>query len=198
VLITGLRNPANQKWSGHRLSEIAAAMNKDWLDTVMDLLRAEQGNIGTIYFLMSEDNVRLFLQQPWMKIGTDAGGSDPDSTRSLAHPRSYGTYPRILGRYVRDEPLISLEDAVRKMTSAVAERLLIPDRGVLRPGMYADVVVFDPQRVRDNSTYERPLQLSTGVQTVLVNGVEVVRDGRHTGAKPGRVVRGSAWHPQGI
>ncbi len=198
VLITGLRNPANQKWSGHRLSEIAAGMNKDWLDTVMDLLRAEQGNIGTIYFLMSEDNVRLFLQQPWMKIGTDAGGSDPDSTRSLVHPRSYGTYPRILGRYVRDERLISLEDAVRKMTSAVAERLLISDRGVLRPGMYADVVVFDPRRVRDNSTYERPLQLSTGVQTVLVNGVEVVRDGRHTGAKPGRVVRGSAWHPQGI
>lgn len=197
VLITGLRNPGNQKWAGHRLSEIAAGMNKDWLDTVMDLLRAEQGNIGTIYFLMSEDNVRLFLQQPWMKIGTDAGGTDPDSTRSLVHPRSYGTYPRILGRYVRDEKVLSLEDAVRKMTSAVAERLLIPDRGVLRPGMYADVVVFDPQRVRENSTYERPLQLSTGVRTVLVNGVEVVRDGRHTGAKPGRVVRGSAWQPPG-
>src|SRR5260221_11094089 len=129
-----------------------------------------------------------------MKIGTDAGGSDPDSTRSLVHPRSYGTYPRILGRYVRDERLISLEDAVRKMTSAVAERLLISDRGVLRPGMYADVVVFDPRRVRDNSTYERPLQLSTGVQTVLVNGAGGVTDAGHTGPSPGRRARGAPRH----
>jgi N-acyl-D-amino-acid deacylase len=197
VLITALRNPANQKWAGHRLSEIAAGMGKDWLDTVMDLLRAEQRDIGTIYFLMSEDNVKLQLQQPWMIIGTDAGGTDPDSTRSLVHPRSYGTYPRILGKYVRDEHVISLEDAIRKMTSAVAERLLIQDRGRLEPGMFADVVVFDPQRIRENSTYEKPLQLSTGMRMVLINGVEVVRDGRHTGAKPGRIVRGSAWRPTG-
>ena len=197
VLVAGLRNPDNQKWSGHRLAEIAAGMGKDWLDTVMDLLRSEQRDIGTIYFLMSEDNVRLQLKQPWMKFGTDAGGSDPDSTRALAHPRSYGTYPRILGKYVRDERIIPLEDAIRKMTSAVAERLLIPDRGLLRPGMYADVVVFDPQRIQENSTYEKPLQLSTGMRMVLINGVEVVRDGRHTGAKPGRIVRGPAWRPFG-
>lgn len=197
VLITALRAPANQKWAGHRLGEIAADMRKDWLDAVMELLRSEQRDIGTIYFLMNEDNVRLQLKQPWMKIGTDAGGSDPDSTKSLAHPRSYGTYPRILGKYVREEHVISLEDAIRKMTSAVAERLLIPDRGLLRPGMYADVVVFDPQRIQENSTYEKPLQLSTGMHVVLINGVEVVRDGRHTGAKPGRIVRGSAWRPAG-
>jgi dihydroorotase/N-acyl-D-amino-acid deacylase len=197
VLITALRNPANQKWSGKRLGEIMADMKKDWLDTVMELLKTENGNIGTIYFLMSEDNVKLFLKQPWMKIGTDAGGTDPDSTRALVHPRSYGTYPRILGQYVRDEKLIPLEDAVRKMTSAVATRLLIPDRGLLRPGMYADVVVFDPQRIQENSTYERPLQLSTGMKAVLVNGVEVVHDGRHTGAKPGRIVRGAAWRRAG-
>ena len=197
VLIAVLRSPANQKWSGHRLSEIAAGTGKDWLDTVMDLLRAEQRDIGTIYFLMNEDNVRLFLKQPWMKIGTDAGGSDPDSTKSLVHPRSYGTYPRILGKYVREEHVIALEDAIRKMTSAVAERLLIPDRGLLRPGMYADVVVFDPDRIQENSTYEKPLQLSTGMRAVLVNGVEIVRDGRHTGAKPGRIVRGSGWRPAG-
>ena len=197
VLIAVLRSPANQKWSGHRLSEIAAGTGKDWLDTVMDLLRAEQRDIGTIYFLMNEDNVRLFLKQPWMKIGTDAGGSDPDSTKSLVHPRSYGTYPRILGKYVREEHVIALEDAIRKMTSAVAERLLIPDRGLLRPGMYADVVVFDPERIQENSTYEKPLQLSTGMRAVLVNGVEIVRDGRHTGAKPGRIVRGSGWRPAG-
>ena len=195
VLIAGLRSPANQRWSGKRLSEISAGMGKDWLDTVMDLLRAEQRDIGTMYFLMNEDNVRLQLKQPWMKFGTDAAGSDPDSTKALVHPRSYGTYPRILGKYVRDEHVIPLEDAVRKMTSAVAERLLIADRGLLRPGMYADVVVFDPQRIQENSTYEKPLQLSTGMKVVLINGVEVVRDGRHTGAKPGRIVRGSAWRP---
>ncbi len=195
VLIGGLRNPANQKWIGKRLSEISTDMGKDWLDTVMELLRTEQRDIGTMYFLMSEDNVRTLLKQPWMIIGTDAGGSDPDSTKAMTHPRSYGTYPRILGKYVRDERVIGLEDAVRKMTSAVANRLLIPDRGLLRPGMYADVVLFDPQRIQEHSTYERPLQLSTGVSTVLINGVEVVRDGRHTGAKPGRIVRGSAWRP---
>ncbi|MEP7002538.1 MAG: amidohydrolase family protein, partial [bacterium] len=197
VLVTALRNPANQKWSGHRLAEISAAMGKDWLDTVMDLLVAEQRDIGTIYFLMNEDNVKLQLKQPWMIIGTDAGGSDPDSTSSLVHPRSYGTYPRILGKYVRDEKVISLEDAIRKMTGAVAERLLIADRGLLRPGMFADVVVFDPDRIQENSTYEKPLQLSTGMRVVLVNGIEIVRDGRHTGAKPGRIVRGSAWRPAG-
>jgi N-acyl-D-amino-acid deacylase len=197
VLITALRNPANQKYAGKRLSEIMADMGKDWIDTVMELLRTENGNIGTIYFLMSEDNVKLFLKQPWMKIGTDAGGTDPDSTRALVHPRSYGTYPRILGKYVRDEKVLPLEEAVRKMTSAVATRLVIPDRGVLRPGMYADVVVFDPQRIQENSTYERPLQLSTGMKLVFINGVEVVRDGRHTGAKPGRIVRGAAWRPAG-
>ena len=197
VLVAALRSPANQQWSGRRLSEISAGMGKDWLDTVMDLLRDEQRDIGTMYFLMNEDNVKLQLKQPWMKIGTDAGGSDPDSTKALVHPRSYGTYPRILGKYVRDEHVIPLEDAIRKMTSAVAERLLIADRGLLRPGMFADVVVFDPQRIQENSTYEKPLQLSTGMQVVLINGVEVVRDGRHTGAKPGRIVRGSAWRPAG-
>ncbi|MEO8337656.1 MAG: amidohydrolase family protein, partial [bacterium] len=170
---------------------------KDWLDTVMELLRTEKRDIGTMYFLMNEDNVKLQLKQPWMKFGTDAGGSDPDSTKGLAHPRSYGTYPRILGKYVRDEQVIPLEDAIRKMTSAVAERLLIADRGLLRPGMYADVVVFDPRRIQENSTYEKPLQLSTGMHVVLINGVEVVHDGRHTGAKPGRIVRGSAWRPAG-
>jgi N-acyl-D-amino-acid deacylase len=197
VMIAGLRDSTLRKYSGKRLAEISAAMGKDWLDTVFELLRTEKRDIGTMYFLMSEDNVKLQLKQPWMKFGTDAAGSDPDSTRGLAHPRSYGTYPRVLGKYVRDEQVIPLEDAVRKMTSAVAERLLIADRGLLRPGMYADIVVFDPRRIQENSTYEKPLQLSTGMHVVLINGVEVVHDGRHTGAKPGRIVRGSAWRPAG-
>jgi N-acyl-D-amino-acid deacylase len=193
VLLTTLRAPQNQKWSGHRLSEVAAGTGKDWLETLMDLVLTEPGGIGTMYFLMSEDNVRLTLKQPWIKIGTDASGQDPDSARGMAHPRAYGTYARILGRYVRDEHIIPLEDAVRKMSGAVAERLLIGDRGLLRPGMYADVVVFDPATVQEHSTYERSHQLSTGVREVFVNGTEVVRDGRHTGAKPGRIVRGHAW-----
>jgi dihydroorotase/N-acyl-D-amino-acid deacylase len=193
VLLTGFRAPANQQWSQKRLAAVVAGTGKDWLDAVMDLLLAEGGNTGAIYFLMSEDNVKLTLKQPWIVIGTDAAGMDPDSARGAAHPRAYGTYTRILGKYVRDERVISLEDAVRKMSGAVAERLVIRDRGLLREGMYADVVVFDPATVQEHSTFERPHQLSTGVEQVFVNGVAVIRDGRHTGAKPGRVVRGAAW-----
>ena len=197
VLIAGLRTPENARWAGHRLAEISAAAGTDWLETVMNLLVSEKRDIGTLYFLMSEDNVRLQLKQPWMKIGTDATGPDPDSVKTLVHPRSYATYPKILGQYVRQERIIPLEDAVRKMSGAVADRLLIHDRGLLRPGMYADVVVFDAATIIDHSTYEQPHQLSTGVRHVFVNGVEVIRDGRHTGAKPGRVVRGPAWRTSG-
>ncbi len=193
VLLTRLRSEANQQWSQKRLADVLAGTKKDWLDAVMDLLLAEKGNIGAIYFLMSEDNVKLILKQPWMIIGTDAAGMDPDSAKGGGHPRAYGTYPRILGQYVRDEGVVPLEDAIRKMTGAVAERLLIRDRGLLRKGMYADVVVFDPATIQEHSTFEKPHQLSTGVEYVFVNGVEVVREGRHTGAKPGRVVRGPGW-----
>jgi N-acyl-D-amino-acid deacylase len=193
VLLTAFTNPANKKWAGHRLSEVMAASGTDWLSSVMDLLLTEHQDIGTIFFLMSEDNVALQLKQPWIKIGTDAEGPDPDSTTVFTHPRSYGTYPRILGKYVRDEHVLTLEDAIRKMSGAVADRLLIHDRGLLREGMYADVVVFDAATIQEHSTYEKPNQASTGVREVYVNGVEVVRDGRHTGAKPGRVVRGPGW-----
>lgn len=194
VLLVGFRNPDNGKWVGKRLSEVAQTMGKDWIDAAMDLVLADRSRIGTLFFLMDEENVKLQLRQPWIKIGTDAAGMDPDSARgNLAHPRAYGTYPRILGRYVRDEKVIGLEDAIRKMTSAVATRLSIPDRGVLRPGMFADIVVFDPATIIDRATYEQPHQLSVGVEHVFVNGVEVVAHGKHTGAKPGRVVRGPGW-----
>ena len=193
VLLGALHSPDNRQWSNKRLSAVVAGTKKDWLDAVMDLLLAEKGGIGAIYFLMSEDNVKLILKQPWIIIGTDAAGMDPDSAKGGAHPRGYGTYPRILGQYVRDEGVLSLEEAVRKMSGAVAERLLIADRGLLREGMYADVVVFDPATIKEHSTYELPHQLSTGVDAVIVNGVEVVREGRHTGAKPGRLVRGAGW-----
>ena len=129
------------------------------------------------------------LQRPWVSIGTDAGGVDPDSARGIVHPRAYGTYPRILGRYVREQHLLTLEDAVRRMSGAVASRLGLRDRGLLREGMFADVVVFDPATILDLATPERPHQISRGVEQVWVNGVRVLRDGRHTNAKPGRALR---------
>lgn len=196
VLVLGLEKPENQAYAGKRLSEIATATGKDWLETAMDLLVSEQQRIGTVYFMMSEDNVKLQLAQPWLKFGTDAGGADPEHVQGLTHPRAYGTYPRILGKYVREEHVLPLEDAVRKASSAVATRLSIPDRGVLREGFYADVVVFDPAAIRDRATFEQPHQLSAGVRDVFVNGVAVVRDGRHTGATPGRVVRGPGYRLQ--
>jgi dihydroorotase/N-acyl-D-amino-acid deacylase len=190
VLVLGLTKPENKQYAGKRLSEIAAMVNKPWDDAALDLLISERQRIGTVYFLMSEENVKLNLAQPWIKFGTDAGGVDPDSARGLTHPRAYGTFPRILGRYVRDEKVLPLEDAVRKATSAVATRLSIPDRGLLREGFFADIAVFDPNTIIDRSTFEQPHVLSNGVRFVFVNGTMVVREGRHTGAKPGRVLRG--------
>lgn len=193
VLILGLNRPENREWAAMRLSEIAAARNKDWIETAFDLVLSEQQRVGTIYFMMDEANVRLQLQQPWMKFGTDAGGPDPETARGLTHPRAYGTFTRILGKYVRDENVITLEDAIRKMSSAVTTRLAIQERGLLREGMYADVVVFDPATIADLATFEEPHQLSIGVQHVFVNGVAVVRAGVPTGAKPGRALRGPGY-----
>ena len=193
VLIARTTNPANAQFTGKRLSEIASMQNKNYLDAAMDLILTENSRVETIYFLMSEENVREQLKLPWIKIGTDAGGPDPATVRGMVHPRSYGTYPRILGKYVRDEGVLPIEEAVRKMTSAVATRLLIENRGLVREGYYADVVVFDPRTIIDKATFEQPLQLSTGVSQVWVNGVQVLKDGVHTGAKPGRIVRGPGW-----
>jgi dihydroorotase/N-acyl-D-amino-acid deacylase len=192
-LILGLRKPENEGFSGLRLSEIAERQNKHWIETAMDLIVSEESRVGAVYFMMSESNVALQMKQPWIKFGTDAGGADPDSARGLTHPRAYGTYPRILGKYVRDEQVMPLEDAIRKMSSAVATRLSIQDRGVLREGLYADIVMFDPTTIIDHATFQEPHQLSEGMRHVLVNGVPVVRNGRHTGAKPGMVVWGPGY-----
>ena len=193
VLITDLRRPENQQYIGKRLSEIAQMKGSDYLDAAMDLILSEHNRVSTTYFMMSEDNVKLQLQQPWMKIGTDANGPDPDSVRALVHPRTFGNYPRILGKYVREEHVIPLEDAIRKMTSAVADRLSLTDRGLLKPGMFADIVAFDPLTIADRATYEAPKQLSVGVRHVWVNGTQVILDGTHTGAKPGRALRGPGY-----
>ena len=193
VLVVGLAKPENKQYVGKRLSEIASMQKKDPAEAAMDLILADHTRVETVYFMMSEDNVKLQLQQPWMKIGTDASGLNPEQPRNLAHPRAYGNYPRILGKYVREEKVIPLEDAIRKMTSAVARRLSIEDRGLLQEGMFADVVVFDANKIIDHATFEQPHQLSTGVVHVFVNGVAVVRDGKHTGAMPGRIVRGPGF-----
>lgn len=193
VLILGLGESENQKYVGRYLDDIAEEHGKDWIDTAMDLVLNERQRVGTVYFMMSEENVRLQLQQPWIKFGTDAGGVNPETTAELVHPRSYGTFPRILGRYVREQKTLTLEDAIRKMSSAVATRLSIADRGVLKEGFYADIVIFDPETIIDRATFEEPHQLSEGVRDVFVNGVAVVRGGRHTGAKPGMIVRGPGY-----
>ena len=168
-------------------------MGKDWANTVVDLLLATDARVGMLVFMMSEPNVEMQMKQPWMKFGTDAEGQDPDSAKALTHPRSYGTFTRILGHYVRERQVMPLEEAVRKMTSAVANRLSIRERGLLREGFYADVVIFDPATVIDKATYTQPHQHSIGIQTVIVNGVRVWDNGKHTGAKPGRIVRGPGW-----
>jgi N-acyl-D-amino-acid deacylase len=193
VLILGVNRPEHRQWAGRRLSEIAAEQGKHWADAALDLIAAERQRVSTMYFLMSEENVALNIRQPWIKFGTDAGGADPERARGLTHPRAYGTFPRVLGRYVREEGVLTLEEGVRRMTSATATRLGIGDRGLLREGMYADIVVFDPQTIGDRATYEQPHQLSVGVEHVWVNGVQVLRGGTHTGAKPGRVVRGAGY-----
>jgi dihydroorotase/N-acyl-D-amino-acid deacylase len=193
VLVLGVERPENTRYAGKRLAQISAEHGKDWIETAFDLVLSERQRVGTIFFMMDEANVRLQLRQPWIKFGTDAGGEDPARAEGLVHPRSYGTFTRILGRYVRDEGVITLEDAVRKMTSAVAIRLSIQDRGVLREGTFADVAVFDPATIGDRATFEAPHQLSVGVRHVFVNGTAVVKDGVHTGAQPGRALFGPGY-----
>jgi dihydroorotase/N-acyl-D-amino-acid deacylase len=195
VMVTGFRKPDLTRFEGKRLSEIAAALGTTWPEAIIDLNVEESLGLGEILFLMSEENMRLQLRQPWMKFGTDAGAQDPATARGSTHPRAYGNFPRIFRKYVREEGVLTLEDAVRKASSAVATRLSLTDRGVLKVGLKADVIVFDPATITDQATFEQPHQLSTGVRDVFVNGVAVVREGRHTGAKPGQVVRGPGYRP---
>jgi len=191
IMPIGFNQPENKQYTGKRLSEIAKMRNQNWIDTVLDLLTSEGHRISTIYFTMSEDNLKLQLQQPWIKIATDAGGHNPAQETGPVHPRSYGTYPRVLGKYVREEKVISLEDAIRKMTSSVADRLGLRDRGRLQTGTMADILIFDENTIIDNATFENPHQLSTGIRDVWINGTRVVQNGEHTNATPGRIVRGA-------
>src|SRR5688500_16608277 len=196
VMVVGFRDSTLKRFEGQRLDSIAAALGRPWADALIDIVVRERANVGALYFLASDENLRMQLRQPWVKFGTDADGWDPEKTNGeMVHPRTYGTYPQLLGQLSRDERLMPMEEVVRRATADVAARLSIHDRGLLRPGMYADVVVFDPATVADRATYVDPHRVAAGMRHVFVNGVEVVREGAHTGAKPGRAVRGPGWRP---
>jgi dihydroorotase/N-acyl-D-amino-acid deacylase len=187
-----------KKYQGKRLSEVAQMMGggRDGYDAAFDLLMNDRGRTSAIYFSFNEDALRLAMQKPWVAVGQDAGAVSPDSLGrwgERGHPRGFGTFPRILGRYVRQDSVISLEFAIRKMTSLAAQRVGLTDRGLLRPGMYADITVFDPKTVIDNSTFEQPQQVATGITHVFVNGVAVLTEGKPTGALPGRALRGPGY-----
>lgn len=193
VILAGVLRPEHRGYLGRSLDEVATERGQDWVDCALDLLAAEEQSIFCFYFDMAEENLRLQMRQPWIRFATDAGGVDPATLTGTGwqHPRGFGTFPRVLGRYVREEGVLGLEDAVRKMSSAVADRLGLRDRGLLRAGMLADVVLFDPATIADRATFADPHQLSVGVRDVWVNGERVLRDGAHTGAMPGRRVDGS-------
>ena len=194
--IAGFKRPEWKQYEGKRLNEIAAGLKMDWVDAIIALTIGEKNILGKVTFGMSEPNVAAMLARPWVVVGSDAGGVDPDTTTSLVHPRSYGTFARILGKYVRTDRVLTLEDAVRKMTWSTAQILGLRDRGLLKEGSFADIVIFDPATVTDNATFTQPHQLSTGVRDVFVNGVAVWTNGKHTGARPGRAVYGPAWDGQ--
>ncbi len=155
----------------------------------------DESRVDTVYFLMSEENVRKQIALPWLSFGSDAASLAPEGVflKFNPHPRAYGNFARLLGKFVRDGQVIPLQEAIRKLTSLPAENLGLKDRGRLREGYFADVVIFDPESIQDHATFEQPHQYSTGVRHVFVNGVQVLRDGEHTGARPGRVVRGPGW-----
>lgn len=191
VLVASLQQSENKKFEGKRMDEVAKMMGKDPLDALCDLLISEGGSAEAIYFSMSEPDVRLAIRQPWVGIGSDGSAVNPGMKfAGKPHPRFYGTFPRVLGVYVRENNVLTLPDAVRKMTSLSAQITGLADRGLLRPGMAADITVFDPKTVADKATFANPLQYPVGIPYVIVNGVVVINNGEHTGAKPGRVLYG--------
>ncbi len=199
ILVTRVLNPALKRYEGKTIAEIARAENKDPLDALMDLVIADRGNVGRVSFSMSEEDVRTALAHPLVAMCTDTGAKAEDGIYSeeQSHPRGWGTTARILGKYVRDEKALTLEEAIRKMTSLPASRMGLADRGILRPGMAADVVAFDPATVRERSTYTDPLHYSEGIPFVMVNGELVVDGGRITDARPGRALKGPGYRRGG-
>jgi N-acyl-D-amino-acid deacylase len=198
VILVGFKADSLKYLTGKTLADVSRMRGASPEETAIDLVIADGSRVGTVYFLMSEENVRRQLALRWVAIDSDAEAPAPEGVflKSNPHPRAYGTFARFLGKYVRDERVTTLEDAIRRITAFPAENLKLHRRGMLRPGYYADVVVFDPVRIQDHATFEKPHQLATGVVHVFVNGTQVLRDGEHTGAKPGRVVRGPGYKGQ--
>ena len=192
VLLVEFGPDAMKPLTGKTLAAIAKDRGKDWVDTALDLLVESKSSVGAIYFLMSEDNVKKQIRLPWVSFGSDAGSEAPEGVflKSMPHPRTYGNFARVLGKYVREEKALTLPDAIRKLTSLPATNLGLDRRGFLKPGMYADVVVFDPATIADKATYEKPQQYAVGVRQVFVNGVQVLKDGEPTGSPAGRALKG--------
>jgi N-acyl-D-amino-acid deacylase len=193
VLLAGFKQDSLKQYTGKRLSEVATLRGTSAEDAAMDLIIADHSRIECIYFTMSEDNLKKQIVLPWVSFASDASSLAPEGVflKSNPHPRAYGTFARVLGKYTRDDKVLTLADAVHRLSGLPAANLRLTRRGVLTPGYYADVTVFDPAEIRDHATFEQPHQYATGMKQVFVNGVQVVRDGEHTGAKAGRVVRGS-------
>lgn len=195
ILLNGFKTESLKPLTGKRLSEVATMRGTSPEDTAIDLVIEDGSRVEAVYFLMSEDNLRKKLRLPWVSFASDSGSMAPEGVflRSNPHPRAYGNFARWLGRYVRDEQLVPLEEAIRRLTSLPAANLAIKERGRLAEGLYADIVIFDPATIQDHATFDKPHQYSTGVRHVFVNGAQVLKDGEHTGAKPGRVVRGPGF-----
>ena len=195
VILVGFKADSLKRLTGKTLAAVSQEYGLSPEETAIELVIRDGSRVGTVYFLMSEDNVRRQVQLPYMSFGSDGGALAPEGVflKSNTHPRAYGNFARLLGRYVRDEQLITLQEAVRKLSALPAEHLQLRRRGKLGTGYHADVVVFDPATIGDKATFEEPHQLATGMRHVFVNGVQVVKDGQHTGATPGRVVRGPGW-----
>jgi N-acyl-D-amino-acid deacylase len=195
TLLVGFRNPALRAYAGMTLAEVAALRGTDVQNTAMDLVVEDGSRVQVVYFLMSEDNVKKGIALPWMSFGSDARSMTTEGLflNNSTHPRAYGNVARLLGHYVREEQVIPLEEAIHKLSGLPATNLGIRERGFLRTGYKADIVVFDPATIEDHATYDDPHQYATGVTEVLVNGTLVLGDGEHTGALPGQVVRGPGW-----
>ncbi|HEX6832381.1 MAG TPA: D-aminoacylase, partial [Rudaea sp.] len=195
VLLVAFDNPALKPLTGKTLAEVARLRGKSPEDTAIDLVIEDHSRIGTVYFLMSEDNVKLGLSQPWVALGSDEGSYEPAGVflKFQPHPRAYGNFARFLGKYVREDHVASLSDAIRRLSALPAKNLKLKDRGEIKTGDYADIVIFDPGAIADHATFDQPSQYATGMRDVFVNGTQVLRNGEHTGATPGQVVRGPGY-----
>src|SRR5438045_5371468 len=192
IILVGFKSEKLKPLTGKSLAEVDKMRGKDPIDTAMDLVAEDESRIGAVYFMMSEENVKKELAKPWISFGSDEASQAPEGPflKSNPHPRAYGNFARVLGKYCRDEKVITLPEAIRRLSALPATNLGLDHRGFLKEGMFADVVVFDPATIADHATFDKPHQYAVGMKHVFVNGVQVIKDGEHTNAKPGRALWG--------